>query len=71
MNKKGTYWNQITDAENRQIALVCDASDAGSGGHLTYVQRMNSNTLNGMVFGMSEETVRRILNNSVNFVNYS
>lgn len=37
MNKKGTHWNQITDAENRQIALVYDASDAGSGGHLTYV----------------------------------
>lgn len=35
MNKKGTHWNQITDAENRQIALVCDASDAGSGGYLT------------------------------------
>lgn len=35
MNEKGTHLSQITDTEIRQIALFCDASDLGYGGHLT------------------------------------
>lgn len=35
MIEKGTHLSQITDVEIRQIALFCDASDSGYGGHLT------------------------------------
>lgn len=80
MNEKGTHLSQITDTEIRQIALFCDASDSGYGGHLTLCSKDEQQEFElYCIWNEREsvqnstwrelETVRRILNNSVYSVN--
>lgn len=72
--------SQITDIEIRQIAFFCDASDLGYGGHLTLCSKDEQQEFEWYgIWNEREsiqssnwrelETVSRIFNNSVDFVN--
>lgn len=58
MNEKGTHLSQITDIEIRQIALFCDASDSGYGGHFTLCSKDEQQELEWYGFWNEWESIQ-------------